>query len=121
MPLADLVPLTDVASLRRMVAEPGTATYTDAILRDIIARYPFQDATGRGPVDTGWIPRYDLNAAAADVWDEKAGLALATAGGVISSISDNGTKISYAADSVTTAQQMAQFYRRRIAPRMVRL
>ncbi len=121
MALTDLVPASAVADLRRMVAEPGGTTYTDAVLRSIIARYPFQDAAGLGPVDTGWVPRYDLNAAAADVWAEKEATAQATAGGVIKTISDNGTTISYAADSVATARQMADYYRKRIAPRLVRL
>lgn len=72
--------------LRRMVAEPATDTYTDQILADIVALYPCEDARGEAPQvesettpgtleeNPDWTPTYDLNAAAADVWAEKAGL-----------------------------------------------
>ena len=63
----------DVARLRRMVAEPTTATYSDATLEDIIERYPVADAAGVFPDEEGWAANaYDLNAAAAEVWAEKA-------------------------------------------------
>lgn len=75
---------TQLADLRRMVNEPTTATYTDAILNAIAGKYPMVDIFGEQsvyytgsnpPVATAndeWFPTYDLNAAAADVWDEKA-------------------------------------------------
>lgn len=127
----NLVPAADVQSLRRMVAEPSEATYSDAVLRDIISRYPFQDAAGLGPSDTGWVPRYDLNAAAADVWDEKAGLAVSeassgTVGGSVESVQVAGATFKLgggsasATSNVIFAQERAAHYRRRIAPRMVR-
>lgn len=68
----------DIARLRRMVAESGTATYSDALLGSVIVRYPLPDAAGEWPyltngsVNTDWVSTYDLANAAADVWEEKA-------------------------------------------------
>jgi len=73
-----------IPRLRRMTAEPTTTTYTDVALAAFIALYPVEDARGEYPTIDGytyppslienpdWIPTYDLNAAAADVWAEKA-------------------------------------------------
>lgn len=61
-----------------MVAESGTATYTDALLVAAIARYPLPDVTGEWPTltsgsaNTDWTGTYDLANAAADIWQEKA-------------------------------------------------
>lgn len=68
----------DLARLRRMVKEPGTATYTDSLLITTISNYPLPDVTGEWPlltsgsVNTDWVATYDLAAAAADIWEEKA-------------------------------------------------
>jgi len=70
-----------------MVAEPTEATYTDEALASAIEVYPLLDPLGLAPYtwdysttppsqlaqDT-WIPTYDLHAAAAQVWQEKASL-----------------------------------------------
>lgn len=74
-----------IAELRRMCAEPTATTYSDATLTAYIGRYPLTDARGQEPytwdvstmppsqVDNeAWVPTYDLHAAAADVWNEKA-------------------------------------------------
>lgn len=64
-----------VARLRRMTAEPITSdTYTQGEMLEAIARYPLPDSDGRKPTDTGWTGAWDINRAAADVWDEKASL-----------------------------------------------
>ncbi len=68
-----------------MTNEPETTTYEDSDLSTIIETYPLTDARGEEPftwdtstspptMDTNedWIVTYDLNAAAADVWEEKA-------------------------------------------------
>jgi len=73
-----------IAELRRMVAEPLTTTYSDLLLQGFIERYPLMDELRQEPytwtmvdgayttlANTLWIPTYDLNAAAADVWQEK--------------------------------------------------
>jgi hypothetical protein len=68
----------DVIRLRRMVAEPGPDTYLDSLLIDAISRYPLADEAGRWPLtiygsaNTSWTATYDLAAAAADIWEEKA-------------------------------------------------
>lgn len=73
-----------IAQLRRMTAEPTTTTYSDAAITAYIERYPLMDALGHPPyvnssttpvtlvANTEWTATYDLNAAAADVWEEKA-------------------------------------------------
>ncbi len=68
----------DLTRIRRMVAESGTATYTDATLVTLIAAYPVLDVAGETPrlssgsVNTDWTATYDLASAAADIWSEKA-------------------------------------------------
>lgn len=73
-----------IAQLRRMVAEPTDATYTDGLLSNYIEAYKLLDEQGEPPytlssatppaqeVNTNWIPTYDLHAAAGDIWEEKA-------------------------------------------------
>ena len=73
------------ARLRRMVDEPTTTTYDDDLVDDYIERFPVMDERGEVPYtwDTStspptqdanedWVPTYDINAAAADIWNEKA-------------------------------------------------
>ena len=62
----------DVATLRRMIVEPTTATYGDSLLSDYIERYPVMDEDGYEPEDDDWTPTYDLAAAASILWGEKA-------------------------------------------------
>jgi hypothetical protein len=62
-----------IARLRRMTAEPLTSdTYTQDDLLQAIARYPVLDTNGTEPDDYGWLGAWDINQAAADVWEEKA-------------------------------------------------
>lgn len=61
-----------LAALRRMVAEPTSATYSDQALSAFIEAYPVIDAKHRDPADDEWEATYDLNAAAQDIWSEKA-------------------------------------------------
>jgi hypothetical protein len=71
--------------VRAWVNEPTTAAYDDSELNVFIERYPLIDERGVAPYyyDTstdpptqvataGWYPVYDLHAAAADIWEEKA-------------------------------------------------
>lgn len=67
-----------VQRLRRMVSEPDSTTYAHDDLAEIIEEYPVLDSEGLSQADADWTPTYDLNAAAAVVWTEKAG-SLATA------------------------------------------
>lgn len=61
-----------ISQLRRMVAEPTTAVYSDELLSSSIEAWPVLDPDGRDPEATGWEPTYDLHAAARDIWTEKA-------------------------------------------------
>ena len=64
--------LSLIDQLRRMVAEPSQDTYTDDLLTAYLTRYPLPDASGYTSDDTAWAGAWDANAAAADVWEEKA-------------------------------------------------
>jgi len=62
-----------IAQLRRMTAEPiGSDTYGNSDLSQVLARYPLPDADARAVDDVGWLGAWDINQAAADVWEEKA-------------------------------------------------
>ena len=74
-----------VTRLRRMIDEPADDPYTDDVLEGYIETYPLIDALGTDPLEVDytttpptvserddWIPTYDMNSAAADVWEEKA-------------------------------------------------
>lgn len=74
-----------VARIRRMTNEVGSPSYSDDDLAEYIESYPLLDERGEEPYtwDTstspptqddndGWIATYDLHAAAADIWEEKA-------------------------------------------------
>jgi len=63
---------TDIARLRRLTAEPSNATYEDATMLEYLHRYPLRDSDLNEPDESDWTPTYDFNAAAADIWDEKA-------------------------------------------------
>lgn len=75
-----------ISQLRRMVAEPTDATYSDALITTYIENYPTVDENGESPripstvtpgeqmVNPDWTETYDLHAAAAAIWEEKAGL-----------------------------------------------
>jgi hypothetical protein len=109
-----------IAQLRRMVAEPTSATYNDVTLTGYIEAHPLIDERGEAPytwdtstepptqeANDSWIATYDLNAAAADVWEEKAG-ALATS---FDFEADGG---SYKrSQAYNQAQERARFYRAR--------
>ena len=78
------VTAAQIAQVRRMVNEPLTTTYSDAIITTYIETYPLVDENGEAPrvpstitpgsmmVNPDWTATYDLHAAAADIWEEKA-------------------------------------------------
>lgn len=74
-----------IAQVRRMVNEPTVEAYSDAQIQAYIEAYPCMDERGQEPYEwdtttepptqdpnEAWIPTYDLAAAAADIWAEKA-------------------------------------------------
>lgn len=80
---------SDILRLRAMIDEPTGDTYDDEALAEIIERYPLTDERGVDPywIDTsteppqqvettGWLPTYDLAAAAAEIWQRKASAAV---------------------------------------------
>ena len=112
----------ETGRLRRMVAEPNSDNgYTDAVLSETVSRYPVADAAGETPtvadgsVNSVWAPSYDLNAAAAEIWQEKAA-SLAAA----FDFSADGASYQRS-QAVTQAQQMASFYRSRRYGRSLRV
>jgi len=76
--MTTLVTAAQISQLRRMIAESTAANYDDTLLTTYIEKYPHIDSEGESPLDffgnanAEWTPTYDLHAAAADVWEEKA-------------------------------------------------
>lgn len=78
------VTAVQIATLRRYVAEPLVTPYSDALLTAIIEGYAVLDDNGRMPIywtstlppvatlNPNWVASYDLYAAAAQIWEEKA-------------------------------------------------
>lgn len=109
-----------IAQVRRMVAEPNdVAPYTDAVVTSVIEQYPLIDNLGEEPFTEGgdpnsdWIPTYDLSAAAAQVWTEKAGT---LAGGFDFSTADQSFKRSQAYEQ---AMSQARFWQSRRAVKTI--
>lgn len=115
-----------VMQLREMTNEVGSSTYRDAQLTTIIERHPIIDERGEPPYewDTStspptqddnddWIATYDLNAAAADVWDQKAAAAAADY-----DYSADGANLQRSQVYVHCSRQAA-IYRSRRAPRTI--
>lgn len=74
-----------IAQVRRMTSEPTEDTYSDEAVQGYIEEYPTVDERGTDPywwnsattpptrtANVDWIATYDLHAAAADIWEEKA-------------------------------------------------
>jgi len=108
-----MVSAADIQALRRMTGVTAEE-YLDSELASIIERYPLPDAKGIFPEEEGWTPRYDLNAAAADVWAEKAaGLA------VEYDFSADGASFQRS-QAYEQAMKQARYYRSRRAVHTVR-
>lgn len=117
-----------IAQVGRMVAEPTTTTYSDAAIQGYIEAHPCIDERGEEPYDwdtstdpptqdanESWIATYDLNAAAADIWDEKA----ATAAQDYDFLADGA---SYSrSQAYQQAAARARYYRARRNPRTITL
>lgn len=115
-----------IAQVRRMVAEPTDAVYSDAQIQSMIESHSLMDVNGimpyilqsvtTNPINTPnplWIPTYDLNFAAADIWQEKAG---AAAGDY--DFSADGAQI-LRGQVYRNAMQQARFYLSRRSPRTI--
>jgi hypothetical protein len=105
-----------VTQLRRMVAESESSTvYTAEVLEEYIAACALPDSYGRDPDDDDWTATYDLNAAAAQIWEEKAS-ALATS----TDFSADGGSYSDS-QKFQQADQRARFYRARRSAKSAKL
>jgi len=114
------VTAAQIEQFRRMVAEPTTATYTDDVLESYIEARPVRDERGVSHEDwnfsttpptpganPNWVETYDMNAAAADVWDEKAANAAACI-----SFSADGASYSLS-EKIANCRTMARTFRSR--------
>ena len=115
-----------VTRLRRMTSELSAATYSDEDLQGYIEAHPLIDERGEEPgvydtstspptweTNAGWVPTYDLHAAAADIWTEKA----ATLAGDFDFNADGANY--QRSQSHEHATQMAIFHTRRQAARTI--
>ncbi len=109
----------DIASVRRMTAETAAdSSYASTDIARIIERYPLQytdPTTGiRYPAGSiGWVAGYDLNRAAADIWEEKAAA-------VADQFAYSELDSSYHPEQLREQyERTAQMYRRRARPRAI--
>jgi len=63
---------SDIRRLRRMTAEPTNATYNEETMAAYLEAWPLIDSQGRSSTEAEWTEAYDLHAAAAEIWEEKA-------------------------------------------------
>jgi hypothetical protein len=107
---------TQIEQLRRMVNEPTQTPYSDAALAGYVEAHPLVDELGYEPyyfdmtippvkkINPDWTPTYDLNAAAADIWSEKAAM---LANNV--DFNADGQNISYS-QTFEHAKKMARYF-----------
>lgn len=118
-----------IAEVRRMMGELTTAIYSDTALQGYIERYPLADVNGQEPfisqyqvgatttklANPLWIPTYDLNAAAADVWQEKGAMVAPD-----HDFSADGGSYQRS-QTYTHAMQMHRHYRARRSPQSIQV
>jgi len=63
--------------LKKMTAWDTVPVLADAEVDELLVQFSLADKNGLAPLETGWIPTYELNAAAARGWLIKAGRASA--------------------------------------------
>jgi hypothetical protein len=98
-----------------MTSERTTTNYSDADIQAVIESYPLVDSEGYSPDQDSWTPTYDLNSAAADIWEEKAG--------------SSATKFDFSADGASydrsqiheMAMKQARYYRSRRSAKAIEL
>jgi hypothetical protein len=118
--MTTLVTQAQIDELRKMVDEPDPETYSDDDLTIMVEKYPMIDELGQDPyyytflgtvptkaIMQGWIPTYNLNMAAADVWEHKA----AQVAGKYDFSADGGQYSR--SQAYNQAMQMAKYYRGR--------
>lgn len=71
-PVITVLPSSIIGRVRRATGEQFNTSYTDVEIQTIIEQYPVVDSEGFSPDQDNWTATYDLNAAAAAIWEEKA-------------------------------------------------
>lgn len=118
-----------ITALRRYIAEANDSNgYSDAVLTAVIVKYPLLDERGELPYswDTStqpptqdanddWIATYDLHAAAAQVWEEKA----SNVAHLFTFSADGGQYVR--SEAFKQMMQMATYHRARRVPGTRRL
>lgn len=116
-----------IARVQRMTDTTESSVYTGEVVAGYIERYPLLDERGEEPYtwDTStsppaqtengdWIPTYDLNAAAADIWGEKAG-------GKVDDFTFGADGANYSlSDVIKHYQERERHYRSRRSARTIR-
>lgn len=115
-----------ITQVREMTNEVNSATYSSTRLAEIIERYPVIDERGEAPYtwdvssspptkddNEEWLPTYDLNSAAADVWEQKAAAAAADY-----DYSADGANL-HRSQVYQQCQRQASLYRSRRQPRTI--
>lgn len=119
---------TQIAQVKRMADVVESSVYSNDLVQEYIERYPLLDERGEVPYtwdsstepptqddNDNWIPTYDLNAAAADIWGEKAG-------GKVDDFTFSADGASYTlSDVIKHYQARERYYRSRRAKRTSRL
>jgi hypothetical protein len=73
-----LVTAAMISEVRRKTNEPTTAVYSDALITEIIEKYPHMDQYEELPFDDDgvanpeWTATFDIACACGDIWEEKA-------------------------------------------------
>lgn len=65
------VPLSEIRRVRRLSGESEGSVFSDLDFQEALERYPLTDSSGVDPSEADWLGRWDVFAAAADIWDEK--------------------------------------------------
>lgn len=106
----------DLATVRRLAAEPTETTYSDEALNALIETYPIPDGEGNDPDDDNWAATYDLFLAASQVWTEKAAALLGAGGTFDFSADDASFKRSQIYDQYIGLADKMRVNSRRLGP-----
>lgn len=76
--MAAVPSIETVLQLRRLINEVDESVYPDSSLLATLLLLPLRDRSGREPDHEDWEGRWDVYAAAAQIWDEKAARVVGT-------------------------------------------
>lgn len=104
-----------IKKVRRMTNERTEKNYSDEDIQAVIEMHPLVDASGFSPDQDNWTATYDLNAAAADIWEEKAG-----ARSENFDYSADGASYSHS-QTYEMAMKQARYYRSKRSPATIEM